>query len=280
MPKLIPESRIKEFIANSSIIKNGKPENAEGIKYDFRISSRILKAKYHQPIDINNLPEQEKANIFIEPGEVVFVLTEEILDLPKNIKAILMPKRKMSHDGIITLGGLSIDPLYKGRLLIGLYNFSSSAFPLMPGKKLIAVQFYELGLDEQDEFTKPETEINDFPDDLVRLMSKYNPVSVSSLIEATKNIELKFDQIRKEFRDNNDWFKQFQKSLEGHDKSIDKILSTMEKEVDDRKSKQIELEKSIQTYAEKAYRTAAIVGTLGALIISLIIFLIEKSLAK
>lgn len=280
MPKIVTETRIKEFIENNSIIKNGRAENAEGVKYDFRISSRILKAKYHQPIDVNNLPEQEKANIFIEPGEVVFVLTEETIELPINMKAILMPKRKMSHEGILTLGGLSIDPLYKGKLLIGLYNFSSSSFPLMPGKKLIAVQFYELSDEEQDNFSKPETEIKDFPDDLVRLMSKYNPVSIASLIEKTKDIELKFDQIRKEFRDNNDWFKQFQKSLEGHDKSIDKILSAMEKEVDERKSKQGELEKSIQTYAEKAYKTAAVVGTLGALVISLIIFLIEKILVK
>jgi deoxycytidine triphosphate deaminase len=114
----------------------------------------------------------------VEFGEVVFVLTMEQLDLPNNIMAVLSPKRKLSHHGIIALGGFCIDPLYKGPLWIGLYNFSSTAFPLKSGRKLIAALFYELMGDELTDFSVPESAgQGDFPDELVDLIRNYKPVS-------------------------------------------------------------------------------------------------------
>ena len=104
MPRLLNEESLKKAIEESSFLKNAKLENAEGIKYDFRLSSIVLKSKYGQPIDITKLPEEERVKVFIEPGEVVFVLTEEVIELPDNIKADLIPKRKLSHDGISILG--------------------------------------------------------------------------------------------------------------------------------------------------------------------------------
>lgn len=134
MPQLITESELRIAVKDNTFIKNGKIENAEGVKYDFCLGSELLKAAFGRPIDMRKLTETDKTTLNIEPGEVVFVLTNEQLDLPKNIHAVLSPKRKLSHDGIMVLGGFCIDPLYKGKLLIGLYNLSSSSFPLIPGK--------------------------------------------------------------------------------------------------------------------------------------------------
>ena len=67
-----------------------------------------------------SIPEVDR---FVEPGEVVFVLTEERLDLPRNMIAVLSQKRKLFNQGIQVLGGFCIDPLYRGKLLVGLYNF-------------------------------------------------------------------------------------------------------------------------------------------------------------
>lgn len=291
MPKLITESKLKEAISNGTFIKNGKTQNAEGIKYDFSMSPLILKAKYRQPIDVNQLSTTERTDLVIDPGEAVFVLTEEILDLPNNMKALLSPKRKLSHDGIMILGGFCVDPLYKGHLLFGLYNFSSSPFSLQPGKKLIAAMFYELENNEIDDFRKPEAEIYTFPDDLIKLMSKYRPVSVQNVMELVSQLQVNFDEIRKEFRDRDDWFKKFEKSLEGHETSIKKILDMIEKEVRERTEAERNLERrilevydkandNIQKYAKDAYKTAAVTGTFGALVISLIVYLIQTLISK
>ena len=94
-------------------IKHGISQCVEGVKYDFRLSPQILKASFGQPVDIEKLSEMERAQAIIEPGEVGFVRTIEELDLPDNITAVLSTKRKVSHAGIIALGGFCIDSLYK-----------------------------------------------------------------------------------------------------------------------------------------------------------------------
>lgn len=287
MPRLLNENHLKEAIQKSTFIKNAKLENAEGIKYDFRISSLILKSKYGQPIDIKKLSEEERSSIFVEPGEVVFVLTEEILNLPDNIKADLIPKRKLSHDGINILGGLSIDPLYEGRLLIGLYNLSSSPFPIIPEKKLIAAQFYELRDDEMGKFIKPETKIYSFPDDLIRLMQKYSPISTQSLLDQLNKLDSKFEDMKREFKENEEWYKKFKGLLDEQSGKIDNIISALDKEVEDRRLSVDNLQKqlfenytrtndSIQKYSEKAYKMAGLYAGIGAVLIYILMYVIQK----
>lgn len=220
MAKILPENKIKEAIKNETFIFNAKEKNAEGVKYDFSLGSRVLKAKYKLPIDINELPEEEKKKIGVEPGEVVFVLTEERLKLPINMKAELIHKRKISHDGISTLGGLCIDPLYEGHLLVGLYNFSSDIFPLIPGKKLIAATFYELEKEEIGEFKKPSTVIDDFPDDLIRLMKRYSPISVQGLLEKMNELKIELINLKEKFQNREEWFERFEKNLDSQFKLI------------------------------------------------------------
>jgi len=214
MSKIIVESRLKEAIKNKNFIINGKEENVEGIKYDFRLGQRILKARYNNPINIDKLPEEEKINLVVEPGEVVFVLTEEKLKLPVNIIAHLIHKRKISHEGILTLGGFCIDPLYEGRLLIGLYNFSSENFPLRPGKKLIAAIFRELDKEEIGEFVKPLPVINDFPDELILMMKKYSPISLQSVLKQLNDLKIEFNKLWEATHYQEQWFKRFEENLE------------------------------------------------------------------
>src|SRR5713226_4940193 len=176
LPNAITGEHLLRAVETQTFIKNGIPACAEGIKYDFRMGSQVLKAKFGRPMDIDKIDEGLKPEMAIEPGEVVFVLTEESLELPDNIMAHLMPKRKLSHEGILVLGGFCVDPLYSGKLLIGLYNFSSSRWVLDPGKKLIAAVFYELQESERGAFPKPDISVTDFPGELVRLISSYQPI--------------------------------------------------------------------------------------------------------
>ena len=173
------------------------------------------------------------------------------------------------------LGGLSIDPLYEGKLLIGLYNLSSSPYPIIPGRKVIGAQFYRLSDTEKIDVTKPEIKIIDFPDELVRLMQNYKPVSAEALMNSVDNLESKFETLLQEFRSKDDWFNKLQDSMEKQEKTIDKILQGLEKEAIDRRSSDSEIEKKVEGmrdevkgYMKDSYRTAAIIGVVGALLIS------------
>lgn len=278
MPTLVNNSELLQAISENGFIQNGKPENIDGIKYDFSLSQRVLKAKFKQPINVNDLPQTTRTEFVVEPGEVVFVLTEEKLKMPDNIMAILIPKRKLSHDGIMVLGGLSVDPLYSGRLLMGLYNLSSSAFPIISGKKLIAAQFYKLSDDEKHNINAPHAAILDFPDELIKLMQNYKPVSTEALMNSVNLLESKFEDLLSEIKSKDDWFERFQSSQKEQSKTIDEILAALQKEVNERKDSERSLEKQIQStfeksnetiqkYSRDAYKLAAVTAAVLSIVI-------------
>ncbi len=278
MPVLLNNNDLLQAVSPGGFIQNGKSENVDGIKYDFSLSQRVLKAKFKQPINIEELPQTTRTEFVVEPGEVVFVLTEESLKMPDNVMAILIPKRKLSHDGIMILGGLSVDPLYSGKLLIGLYNLSSSNFPIIAGKKLIGAQFYKLSDEEKLNIDAPLVTIKDFPEELIKLMQNYKPISMDYLMSSMSNLESRFENLLQEFRSKDDWFEKLQSSMDKHEKNIDKILEGLQREVDDRRQSDDTIKNELKEYAKSSYKTAAWVGTLGALIISLILFLIQALL--
>lgn len=122
MPKIISEQDLKEMIRSAEYLTDGVEEDVEGIKYDFKFGCRFLKAYFTVPRNYGELSSDELQHTFVEPGEVVFVLSKEKLKLPDDIYIHLTPKRTLAHDGIELLGGLTVDPSYEGYLVFGLYN--------------------------------------------------------------------------------------------------------------------------------------------------------------
>lgn len=230
LPNAITGEHLVRAVQTQTFIKNGTPENAEGIKYDFRMGSQVLKAKFGRSMDMARMSEDQKAEMVIESGEVVFVLTEESLELPDNVMAQLMPKRKLSHEGILVLGGFCVDPLYSGKLLVGLYNFSSSRWILDPGKKLIAAVFYELHESERGTFEKPEASVTDFPGELVRLISAYQPIDMKGLRDNILGLETQISGLRAEMTTDKEWKKEFQSHLEKLANSVGELVKGLEDE--------------------------------------------------
>ena len=180
-----------------------EPLGLGGQKYDFHMSDLILKAKYRKPIKISELSVNEQQDAVIQPGETVFVTTKEYLKLPKNISISLSPKRKFGHDGIIVLGGMHVDPGYHGQLYIGLYNFSTQDFILQPDKKLIGGLFFKH--EEDVSYTPEEMKKDTFPEDLLRMISKYSPVNTAGLLNKMDIIDKELKEVEKKLNDDEEW---------------------------------------------------------------------------
>ena len=195
MSKIITASELKEAMANGLIMRDGSEDCAEGIKYDFRLGSRFLKAYFGRPIDFSDIASaEEKKKAVVEPGEVVFVLSKEYISLPKDIYIQLNPKRSLSQDGIELLGGLTVDPGYKGRLVFGLRNVAGKPYVLRPETKIVGAHFFRLSEEEViEEDTYPST-IDDFPQRLQELIEKYEPVNPQNLAEELRNLKRSFDE--------------------------------------------------------------------------------------
>lgn len=268
MPKAITGDRLRAAVEEQTFIKDGLVTSAEGVKYDFRMGTKILKAAFGQPLDMKNLPEAERTKMAVEPGEVVFVVTEERLDLPRNIMAVLSPKRKLSHQGVHVLGGLCIDPLYRGKLWIGLQNVSSTPFPLIPGKKLIAAVFYELEADETGQFPIPESPVDDFPEELVRLIQNYKPVAFQGLQDALAETQRQLMDLRNEITSGREWQHQFREALQSHSNQIEKLLEGLREEKDNRVATQKDFDNRLRELQKEVYKQAARLGAIiGGIVI-------------
>ena len=229
MSKVISGKRLQDAVSNNVFLSGGDISNCDGIKYDFRLDERILKSRYRVPINYSNIPvERQGIELVVSPGEMVFVLTKETLNLPKNIFSQLSPRRKMTEFGIITLGGLAIDPGYNGKLLFGLYNISSEDFKLIPNAKLAGAVFFELEDEELLPDYNPPKAVLDYPSNLIEKIVKYQPIGITTLEESIRKIEDQLEVFKKGLSRNTDAVDELEKLMHKTSRNIDRISDDIE----------------------------------------------------
>jgi dUTPase len=258
---VITGKTLMSLVEDGEIIENGSTLNCDAIKYDFVLDSCFLKSQFGGPIDYNDLKPLEQKDAIISSGEVVFVLTKEKVNLPTNMFMTLSPKRGMTEFGIMTLGGFAVDPGYSGKLMFGLYNFSTRSFRLLPGKKLAGAVFYQL---ENDEITDmgsvaPPKTIDDFPPRLIEMIRECAPIGLSSLEDAVVAIKKQINTIEINLSDHknsiDDFNRIIRKTREDIDENniqieklgnkIDALVSGLNQEVVLRKELEADLKKDL-----------------------------------
>ncbi|MGN0170881.1 MAG: dCTP deaminase domain-containing protein [Lachnospiraceae bacterium] len=204
MAETLTGSKIKKLVEEAKVIENGSLNNCGALKYDFTLSDEILKSDFSTPVKLADLSVEERRAALIQPGEVVYVLTKEKVNLPSDMYMSLSANRGMSEYGVLTLGGFAVDPGYSGRLMFGLFNYSSTPFTLMPGAKLIGGVFYQLDESESINIEKLEAPkpIEDFPARLVSIISKYSPTGMTSLEGSIEAISKQVAALKEELNNN------------------------------------------------------------------------------
>lgn len=257
MNGVFSEQELREAVISQTYIKNGNPENCEGMKYDFRLSNRVLRADFNRPLEFADSSTNEQEKLVIEPGEVAFVMTEEDLDLPNNVFCQLSSKRKLSHGGIIVLGGFTVDPNYRGKLIFGLYNISSRKYPIIPGKKLVAGIFYKLDESEISQTNVIPEALYDFPDDLLAMIKEYKPINNSDALNSfnatMEALREEVKAIKSQIDSDKAWKDDFKKGLDENNEQINKIgnvvteiANKLSQEIDERKTESADLKTRIK----------------------------------
>lgn len=234
MARVLTEKLLKDWISQGKNIEYADISCAEGIKYDFRLGTKFLKSHFGRMVDFDELSSDEKRHAVIKPGEVVYVLTQERLNLPSNIFVQLSPKRKLSHVGIQLLGGLTIDPGYEGYMVFGLCNLSSTDFTLEPGKKLVGAVFYELSENEVVEYKVPDS-IDDFPEEAVAIIKQYKPIESLFLSEEITRISTEVSRIIRTLESDNEWKSTFKANLNSVSEKLTDISTSLQVEIQVRK---------------------------------------------
>ncbi len=282
--QLITGEKLHDFVNEGKILQNAKIDNCEGIKYDLRISNMLLSGDFQNAVEIDELNYETREKLSVAPGEIVFLLTEEIICLPENMVATIVSKRKMNHEGVMVLGGSVVDPRYCGRLLFGLFNFSSEPFPILPGRKISSIMFYKLNDSETDDFPQPDARIDKFPDDLVKTIKKYKPTSNQSLLSEIKNMKDDLEKIKEKFDSNKKWFDDFKKNLGELKDSLSMEVATRQQSIDDLKQvfrdRDIEVNDRLNSKLLKYTATAAGISAMMVVLIGLVMYLFQNNILK
>lgn len=78
----------------------------------------------------------------LKPGQMVFVVSEDLFDLPPDITCFVSCKTKLTHDGVwaITVG--IVDPCWCGPISTTLVNFGANARVLTKGMPFLRAAFF------------------------------------------------------------------------------------------------------------------------------------------
>lgn len=80
----------------------------------------------------------------IPPGQFGFLITEEVVNVPKRAIAFISIKARYKFRGLINVSGFHVDPGFKGKLIFGVYNAGASDIVLLRGEKLFSIFFADL----------------------------------------------------------------------------------------------------------------------------------------
>lgn len=118
-------------------------------------------------LTVRQLGEDERFRI--PPGQFAFLLTEEIVTVPKSTVAFISMKAKVKWKGLINVSGFHADPGFKGRLIFAVFNAGPVVIHLRRGDDLFLIWFADLIGETLETYKKPP-QLN-IPSDLINGIS-------------------------------------------------------------------------------------------------------------
>ena len=70
----------------------------------------------------NGCPIEQQPTITVQPGQMIFVITQEEINLPLEICGTVYSRNNIALEGILALNAGHVDPGYKGPIVIRLIN--------------------------------------------------------------------------------------------------------------------------------------------------------------
>lgn len=143
---------IKKLIEEKNVIENCNIDYVGSGSCDISMSSKILKIKktfktidLAEPEKVENMYEQIeiKESYNFKPNEVIFVVLNEKIKLPKNMVAHIRPRTSLSRLGIM-INLQHINAGYEGVLNIAMYNLSPNTYKIRPNMRIGQIVFEEL----------------------------------------------------------------------------------------------------------------------------------------
>jgi deoxycytidine triphosphate deaminase len=129
---------VGQKILDDGLVTGGSVDNLKHSTYDLTVGEII-------PIGKRAVKERQKEpskTYYLEPREMVWVLSKEEFNLPKDVTGLATLRTTFTKDGILALNVGIIDPLFHGPISTALINFSDRPRRIDVGDKFFRVIFF------------------------------------------------------------------------------------------------------------------------------------------
>jgi len=113
-------------------------KNSGAFSYDLCVGDEAFALTTRQKISIG-----EERGVIIEPGDVLLVLTQEYIGLPRAFAGSVMPRFSFVREGIIQ-SMTKIDPTWFGKIVVAITNHSRKPFKLTKGHPFCTLIIHRL----------------------------------------------------------------------------------------------------------------------------------------
>jgi len=151
---ILTKDEIIHRIANDDLIIDAHTENnvpvVEPASYDLRAGIIIWKTTENNKSEVKRedfnpaLPLEEQKMVTIQPGQVLFVITREQVNMPKELCGTVYAKNEFSRSGILLFTTGHIDPGIQCPIVIRLVNLRATPFTLTLGQRIYTIVFHTI----------------------------------------------------------------------------------------------------------------------------------------
>jgi deoxycytidine triphosphate deaminase len=95
-------------------------------------------------------PIEQQPTITVQPGQMIFVITQEEVNLPLEICGTVYSRNNIALEGILALNAGHVDPGYRGPIVIRLINLKATPWTLHLGNPIFTITFQTIDHVEGD----------------------------------------------------------------------------------------------------------------------------------
>jgi dCTP deaminase len=142
-----------------ALIEPFRAQNIDCAAYTLSIGPEI----YVSPTDQTPNAEQQTVRLLSEcegfvipPGQFAFLLTEEVVRVPRHALAFISMKAKIKFRGLINVSGFHVDPGFKGKLVFAVFNAAPVTVHLRRGDACFLIWYADLNAASERIKSAPE----------------------------------------------------------------------------------------------------------------------------
>lgn len=160
---VLAKAEIERRFAKNELVKDARKNidgtfDLEPASYDLTAGAAIWKepdteTKKGQIMKVfydAGKPPHLQPTVTLQPGQMIFVITGEELNMPLDICGTVLPRNNLARKGILALNAGHVDPGFQGPIVIRLISLSTSPWPLSLGEPIFTIVFQTIDIHPED----------------------------------------------------------------------------------------------------------------------------------